>query len=66
MNLGGGDEVSIVTFLYPRGKVNVSSLGYFLSIGSSSKPFHPSLPISLVERHIQDYFNKKRGGAKIH
>ena len=57
----GGDEVSIVPFVYPRGTVSVSSLGYFLSVGSSSKPSHTSLPLSLGARHIQEYFKKKRG-----
>ena len=67
MNLDGGDEVNIVPFLYPRGTVSLSSLGYFLSVGSSSKPSHPSLPVSVGARHIQEYFKKKRvGGAKIH
>ena len=58
----GGDEVSIVPFVYPRGTVSVSSLGYFLSVGSSSKPSRPSLPVSVGARHIQEYFKKKRGG----
>ena len=49
----GGEEVSIVPVVYPRGTVSVSSLGYFLSVGSSSKPSHPSLPVSLGSRHIQ-------------
>ena len=31
------------------------------SISSSSKPYHPFLPIYLGERHIQEYFDKKRG-----
>ena len=44
---GGGDEVSVMTVVYPRGKVSVSSLGYFSSVGSSSKPSHPSLPFSI-------------------
>ena len=60
--LGGvGDEVSIVPSVYPRGGVSVSSLGYFLYVGSSSKTSHPSLPISVEARQIQDYFKKKRG-----
>ena len=57
----GGDEVGIVTFVYPRGTSSVSSLGYFLSVGSSYKPSHTSLPVSIVERHIQEYFKNKRG-----
>ena len=60
--LGGGVyEVSIVPFEYPRGTVSVSSLGYFLSVGSSSKTSHPSLPVSVGARHIHYYFKKKRG-----
>ena len=58
----GGDEVNIVAFVYPRGTVSVSSLGYFSSVGSSSKPSHSSLPISFGERYIQYYSKKKRGG----
>ena len=57
----GGEDVSIVTVVYPRGTVSVSSLVDFLSVGSSSKPYHPSLPVSVVARHIQEYFKKKRG-----
>ena len=57
----GGDEVSILPFVYPRGTVSVSSLGYFLSVGSSCRPYHPSLPVSIGARHIQEYFNKNRG-----
>ena len=61
MHLDGGDEVSIVPFVYPSGTVSVLSLGYFSSVGSSYKPSHPSLPLSLRARHIQEYFKKKRG-----
>ena len=43
----GGEEVSIVPDVYPCGTVSVSSLGYFLSVGSSSKPSHPSFTISI-------------------
>ena len=57
----GGDEVGIVTFVYPRGTSSVSSLGYFLSVGSSYKPSHTSLPVSIGARHIQEYFKNKRG-----
>ena len=66
VHLNGGDEVNIVPFVYPRGKVSVSSLGYFSSVGSSSKPSHPSLPLSLVAHNIQEYLNNKRGKTKIH
>ena len=44
MDSDGGDEVNYVRFVYARGTVTVYSLGYFLSVGSFSKPSHPSLP----------------------
>ena len=50
---GRGDEVSIMPVSYLFGTVSVSSPGYFSSVGSSSKPSHPSLLISLVPFHIQ-------------
>ena len=50
----GGEKVSIVTVVYPRGTVSISSLGFFLSVGSSSKPSHSSLPLSLGAHHIQE------------
>ena len=56
----GGEKVSIVTVVYPRGTVSISSLGFFLSVGSSSKPSHSSLPLYLGSLHIQEYINKKR------
>ena len=46
---GGGDEISIMPFVYPRGAVSVSSLSYFSSVCSSSKPSHTSLPLSLSQ-----------------
>ena len=53
----GGDEVSIMPVVYPCGRVSVSSLGYFSSDGSSSKPRYPSLPLSIGVHRIQEYFN---------
>ena len=47
--------------VYPCGTFSFSSLGSFTSIVSSSKPSHPSLPLSLGVNCIQDYFKKKRG-----
>ena len=44
----GGEEVSIVPVLYPRGTVSVSSIGSFSSVGYSSKPSHPSFPLSRI------------------
>ena len=57
----GGEDVSIMPVVYPCGAVNVSSLVSFSSVGSSSKPSHTSLPVSIGARHIQEYFNNKRG-----
>ena len=57
---GGGDEVSVMTVVYPRGTASVSSLGSFSSVGSSSKPSHPSLPLSFGVNLIQEYFKKKK------
>ena len=44
---GEGEEFSIVPGVYPRGAVSILSLGYFSSVGYSSKPSHPSFPLSL-------------------
>ena len=60
----GGDEASVMPIVYSCWTVGVSSLGYFLSVGSSSKPSHPSLPLSFVLHRIQEYFNKNRGRNK--
>ena len=49
--------------VYPRGTFSVSSLGYFSSVGSSSKPSYPSLSVSTGARHIQEYFNNKGEGG---
>ena len=57
----GGEEVGIVPVVYPCGTVSISSFGSFLSVGYSSKPAHPSFPLSIEARHIQEYLNKKRG-----
>ena len=56
----GGNEFNIIPVVYPRGPISVSSLGYFFSVCSSSKPSHYCLPLSLGEKNIQDYFKKKR------
>ena len=58
----GGEEVSIAPVIYPRGTVIVSSLGYFLSVGSSSKPSNTSFPLSNGASHIKEYLKRKRGG----
>ena len=61
MDFNGGEEVNYMPFVYPRGTVSVSSLGSFLSVGSSSKPSRPSLPLSLGAHNIQEYLKRKRG-----
>ena len=61
MLVDGGEYVSIVPVVYPRGTVNVSSLGSFSSIGSSSIPSHTSFSVSLRAHHIQYYSKNKRG-----
>ena len=61
VDFDGGDEVNYVPFVYPCGTVSVSSLGSFSSVGSSSKPSNPSLPLSLGVHNIQEYFKRKRG-----
>ena len=50
---GGGDEVSTIPVVYPRGTVIIPSLGYFSSVGSSYIPSHPYFLLSLKTRHIQ-------------
>ena len=50
--------------VYPHGTVSVSSLGYFLSIGSSYKPSHTSLPLYLGVHRIKEHYKKKKGGSK--
>ena len=57
----GGKYISIAPVVYPRGTVSVSSIGYFSSVGYSSKTFHHYLPVSLRARHIQEYLKNKRG-----
>ena len=48
----GGEDVIIVTVVYTCGTISVSSLGSFSSVGSSSKPSHTSLPVSVGISHI--------------
>ena len=61
VDFDGCDKVNYVPFVYPCGTVSVSSLGSFSSVGSSSKPAHPSLPLSLGAHNIQEYFKRNRG-----
>ena len=61
MHLDGGDEVSIVPFVYPHCTVSVSLLGYFSSVGSSTKPSHPSLPLYLSEHASSKGISIRRG-----
>ena len=49
----GGEEVSIVPIVSHFRAISVSSIGYFLSVGSSSKPSHPYFLLSLGARHIK-------------
>ena len=56
-----GGEVRIMSVVSPRESVSVSSIGYFSSIGSSSRPSHSSFNLSLGSRYIQEYFKKKKG-----
>ena len=60
---GGGDEVSIMPVVYPLGTVSFSSIGYFSSVGSSSKPSHPSVPLSLSEYTLFKIISIRRGGG---
>ena len=60
MEVGVTRSVACLLFT-PRGAVSVSSLGYFSSVGSSSKPSHPSLPLYVGVHRTQDDFKKKRG-----
>ena len=61
VHFDGGDEVNIAPFVHTGGTASVSSLGFFSSVGYSSKPSHPSLTLSLREHNIQEYFKRKRG-----
>ena len=54
----GSEEVNIVPVVYPCGTVSISSLG------SSSKPYQPSFPLSPGACHIQEYLSKKKRGRK--
>ena len=56
----GGYKFSVMHVVYPNGAISVSSLGYFSSVGSSSKPSRPFLPLSLGIHRIQEYVKKKR------
>ena len=47
--------------IYPLGAVSVSSLCSLSFVGSSSKPFHTSVPLYLIVHSIQDYFKKTWG-----
>ena len=58
---GGDDDVSVIYVVYPCGKVSVSSLGSFSSVGSSSKPSHPSFPLSLSDYTILKSILRRRG-----
>ena len=57
----GYEDFSILPVVYPCGTVSVSSLGYFSSVGYSSKPSHPSFPVSIGAPYIKEYLKNKRG-----
>ena len=61
VDFDGGDEVNYVLFVYPRGTVSVSSLGSFLSLCSSSKPSHSSLPLFLGSTQHSRVFQEEDG-----
>ena len=56
----GGNEVIMMSVVFPFGLVIVLSLGYFSSVGFSYIPSHSSFLLYFGARHIQDYFNKNR------
>ena len=58
---GGGGEFSFMLVFYSRGMVSVSSLSYFSSIDSSSKPYHCYPPLSIRVHFIQEYLKNKMG-----
>ena len=59
-------EFSIVPVVYLRGVVSILSLVYFLSVGYSSKHYHPHFPLFIGARHIQEYFKiQKEGKQKL-
>ena len=63
----GGEEFSIVPVVYPCVTVSVSSLGYFLSVGSSYKLSHPTFPLSISEHATLKRISRRiGGGAKIY
>ena len=64
----GGDEVSVMLIVYPRGTFSVSSLVYFSSVVLSYKPSNPSLPlsISIPPNSLQMIFIHQSGGHYSH
>ena len=59
----GGENVTTVPIVYPRGAVSVSSFGYFSSVGSSSKPSHPFF-LSLSYQNTFKIISRIRGGGE--
>ena len=57
----GGEDVSIVHVVYPRGTVIISSLGSLLYVGSSSKPSNTYFTISLLEHATLKSISRRRG-----
>ena len=60
---GGGDEVSNLPVVFPRGAVSVSSLNYFSYVGSYSKPSYYCLTLSLSEHTIFKSISRIKGGG---
>ena len=60
----GGDKVRIISIIYMRVLFGVLLLGYFFSIGPSSKNSYPSLPYSLGARQINYFFKRNMGGKQ--
>ena len=61
---GGGAEVIVMPVVYHCGTVSVSSLGSFLSVGSSPKPSRPFLPLSWSTPYSKLFQEEEGGGIK--
>ena len=57
---GVGNKFIVMPVVYPRETVSVLSISSFLSVGSSYKPSHTSLTLSLGVHLIQEYFKNNR------
>ena len=60
----GGDEVSVMSVVYPCGMVSVSSLGYFpLLVHHLNLLISPFLSISLSEYTVLKSISRRRRGG---